>query len=198
MTAQVPDYVVMDGVEYAIAGVSGGGLFDPFALGILPATIHTACWRGYVCWYGVEDERLVLSRLVLGRDSRQHGGPIEPGTTLLGAATKVSDESTFRGSFELTGLHEPVRFTGGLLLGSGFVRSTYVHMGFHPAWRYESVVELLADEGRVTTRTDCSAEMAALRERIAAQDVADPDGGKADLHEWIAGTFTLDYSRSGR
>ncbi len=31
-----------------------------------------------------------------------------------------------------------VPFTGALLLGERFITSTYVHMGFHPAWKFAS------------------------------------------------------------
>jgi hypothetical protein len=53
-----------------------------------------------------------------------------------------------------------VPFSGGLLLGQGFIRTTYVHMGFHPAWKFEKVAELLLEHGGVTSTLDRSAELA--------------------------------------
>ena len=36
----------------------------------------------------------------------------------------------------------PIAYTGGLLLARGFIQKLYEHMGFHPAWKYEQVIEL--------------------------------------------------------
>ena len=61
-----------------------------------------------------------------------------------------------------------VSFSAGLLLGQGFIGSTYVRMGFHPAWKFGRVVELLLDNGRATGIVDRSDELAAVRQRIAS------------------------------
>lgn len=53
-----------------------------------------------------------------------------------------------------------------MLLGRGFIRELYVHMGFDPAWKYEEVHELLFREGALTEAADRSAGMAALREKM--------------------------------
>jgi hypothetical protein len=196
VTAQISDCVILGGTEFAVAGVSGEGLFDPQANGLAPSMINTACWRGYVCWYAVGDDRLILDQLVLGGETTLDGEAIEPGASVLGQPAHPSQDGFFAGCLQLRRLRMPVPFSGGLLLGEGFVSSTYVHMGFHPAWRYESVVELLAHEGRVTEIADRSAEMAAIRRRIAEGDQADPDGERGGP-VWIERTFTLDYTRSG-
>lgn len=82
-----------------------------------------------------------------------------------------------------------------LLLGRGFIRSTYVHMGFHPVWKFAKVIELLLREGAVTDSLDRSAELAAFRQRIANGEAADPDGPRGGA-DWVRRTFSLDYSRS--
>ena len=196
VTAQIPDFVILRGIAFALAGVSGEGLFDPQASGLAPSVINTACWRGYVCWYGVGDDRLILDRLVLGGASTLDGEEIEEGTTVLGRPAHASDDGLFAGCLDIRRVGLPVPFSGGLLLGDGFVGSTYVHMGFHPAWRYESVIELLVREGRVTAIADRSAQMAAIRSRIAEGSQTDPDGERGGP-AWIERTFTLDYTRSG-
>ncbi len=48
MTGQLPDFFELDAITYSLAGVNGGPLFDPTDYSIKPATINTACWRGYV------------------------------------------------------------------------------------------------------------------------------------------------------
>lgn len=139
----------LPGQSCSPAGVDGGPLFRPRDYGIMPAGISTACWRGYVCWYEVADDQLRLSKLLLGAGSKVDRRKIGPGTTLLGTAA-VAGDSGLRG-FQAEGIDLPLPFTGGLLLGLGFLPSTYVHMGFHPACRFETVVELVLEDGRVTT-----------------------------------------------
>lgn len=93
----------------------------------------------------------------------------------------------------MAGLAIPIPFTGGMLLGQGFIDRLYVHMGFHPAWKYTRVVELRLDGGRLVDQCDRSAEMAELRRRIEAGEVPDPLRSRAD---WIQASFTLDYALS--
>lgn len=46
-----------------------------------------------------------------------------------------------------------VPLSGGLLLGEGFIQELYVHMGFHPAWKYLHVIELIFEGGQLHKRT---------------------------------------------
>jgi hypothetical protein len=194
MTAQVPDTVLLDGERLVIAGVSGHGLFRPEDHHLRPAMIHTACWRGYVCQYVVANGRLVLGELHLGSGSEIDGQGIGPGTRLLGGSAArqgIADG----GGYVYRSLGWPVPFTGGLLLGADFVRSTYVHMGFHPAWKFGRVIELVVEHGVVQAGHDRSAAVAERRRAIEAGELADPDGSPGGM-AWIERTFTLDYSRT--
>jgi hypothetical protein len=78
----------------------------------------------------------------------------------------------------------PVPITGGMLLGHGFISSTYVHMGFHPAWKFETVIELLLEGGVVTGTMDRSDEISVIRQRIEAGAIANPDGHLAVSTGW--------------
>jgi hypothetical protein len=89
----------------------------------------------------------------------------------------------------------PLRFTGGLLLGKGFIRSLYEHMGFHPAWKYEKVIELIFSGGVLAAAYDRSAEMAEIREVKAGTN---GHGSKrfnspAQMVRWIAKCFDRRY-----
>lgn len=193
MTAQVTDTVVHDGFEFAVAGVSGGPLFEPQAVGLKPVMMDTSCWRGFVCVYSTDNGRLHLTSLMVGAQSMLAGEAITEATVLLGAQARPSKIPRHAWLFE--GLRHPIDFSGGLLLGRGFIRSTYVHMGFHPAWKYEQVVEVILADGTVTKAEDLSAAMAAKRDAIETGREADPDGepgGRA----WVERTFTLSYDRS--
>lgn len=191
MTAQVPDSIEIDGVRYALTGHSGTGLFNPADHGIEPQVIHTGCWRGFICHYAVRGDALHLATLRLGRGSLVAGARIEPGqTTLLGATLEDSGGDWLFRFDEL-----PMPYTGTLLACAGFVQSTYVHMGFAPAWKFEQVVELVVDAGRVTARRDLSEEMARTRRSIESGDRPDPDGPPGSP-EWVARTFERGYDRS--
>ena len=82
MTAQINDAFHLDSVDYSLAGISDGELFDPSLLGINPMGTCTACYRGYQAVFGIADERLVLKTLhanLLTDDksySRMTGPPI--------------------------------------------------------------------------------------------------------------------------
>lgn len=195
VTAQISDTVKSAGEELQIAGISSPPLFEPSAYGLKPSTIGSACWRGYVCGFVVEGGQLRLQRLLLGRKSKVGERELTVGDELLGGAVGEATKSWERGCLLLDGLDYPVSYTGGLLVGDGFVSATYVHMGFHPAWKFERVVELIFEAGNLTDRIDRSEEMRALRERIAAGEQSDPDG-KRGSRKWIERTFSLDYQRS--
>ncbi|TMR09263.1 hypothetical protein ETD86_44380 [Nonomuraea turkmeniaca] len=84
MTSQIPDIVVIDCIDHAIAGIDGGPLFDPADHGIEPGFFSTGCWRGCYCDYVIRHGRLLLYRLTFGeqavggdRPSALFGAPVE-------------------------------------------------------------------------------------------------------------------------
>jgi hypothetical protein len=59
---------------------------------------------------------------------------------------------------------------------------------------YRVVLVLIFERGRVVERHDRSAAMAAIRERLAGRPLQPGlEASDAELREWIAGTFRLDY-----
>jgi hypothetical protein len=153
MTAQISEQVGYRGKRHSIAGVNGSGLFDPSEHGIQPVTISTACWRGYHCTYEVAEGSLLLTSVTVGLDE-EHRALAErgEGPRLFG---KVPRRYPVRGHV-YDGLREVMPFTGGLLLADGFIRELYVHMGFHPAWKFREVHELLFERGKVVKEADRS------------------------------------------
>jgi hypothetical protein len=61
------------------------------------------------------------------------------------------------------GLDYPLDYTGSLLIADGFIQALYVHGGFHPAWKFERVLELVFDAGRFVEVVDRSERMAEVR-----------------------------------
>ncbi len=152
--------------------------------------ISTACWRGFICTYGVSDGALFLEELRVGlsaedKEATKAGG----GRPLFGKVPGY----TF-GTAVYESLHSPVPFSGGLLIADGFIRELYVHMGFHPAWKFTEVHELLFEEGRLAEARDCSEAMARVRERLTQQPLSPGSGAStAEIEQWIGKTFRLDY-----
>lgn len=176
MTAQIDDVFLYRGDEYAVAGISEGKLFDPAVLEIEPSMASTACWRGYQVVYSIVDRHLVAANLHVNLLEKK-GGRFQRqlGPTINGVAPEGPDEDEsgpdevviqfFNNHYE--GMNYHLEYSGGLLLADGFIRELYVHMGFHPAWKYETVIELVFENGILTDETDRSLQMAEIRDMVA-------------------------------
>jgi hypothetical protein len=187
MTAQISDAVTYERHRYSLAGVKGPGLFDPKDLGLQPRATSSANWRGYYCGYEVRDDQLELSDLHIGLESP------EP-ATILGIAPTW--QKTYGKMHEAGYQHmrAPIAFTGGLLIADGFINEMYVHMGFHPAYKYRVVHELIFDAGRLTSATDQSANMEKVRRCLVGKSLQPGmDAGEEEIMEWIKTTFSLEY-----
>ncbi|QDT74549.1 hypothetical protein [Lacipirellula limnantheis] len=205
MTAQVPDIVNFRGQQYALAGIDGVGLFKPEDHGLVAQAFSTACWRGFHCEYSVHDEALFLEQLNIGlseedsaKGAQVFGRVLESYTydarkLEKGAWVPVTQLAHDK---RVRNLHQPVRFSGGLLLGGEFIREMYVHMGFHPAHKFRIVHELIFEEGRLQKAFYCSTEMANFREAMASRP-GQPERrpSKQEIEEWVQRTFSLDYER---
>jgi hypothetical protein len=213
MTAQINDVVLYRGREHDLAGISGTGFFDPAEHGLQPHGFSTACWRGFHCTYEVAEQSLFLTRLNIGlslddRAALEAGG----GPRLFGRAprrytirghsvnvhtgeTKTSWDSS---DFLVDGFRELIPFTGGLLLGAGFISRMYVHMGFHPPYKYRVVHELIFESGRLVEECDRSEQMAELRRRAKPRSKSPAsESSRAEISQWVAECFNRDYRRSG-
>jgi hypothetical protein len=83
-----------------------------------------------------------------------------------------------------------------LLLARGFIDNLYVHMGFHSAWKYEAVVELVFDTGVLTGEFDRSRQMAELRREITGAKAADESGPimtRDDIAKFVEQSFDRKY-----
>jgi hypothetical protein len=166
MTAQFDDLFLYGEVEYSVSGISGGEVFDPFALGLNPVGSCTACWRGYQALFTITDSRLVLDTIHVnlfeeGEGYVRHEGPAINGIWPKGP---VGKNDLFNNHY--MGINFPLEYTGGLLLANGFIEDLYVHMGFHPAWKYENVIELIFEKGALKAEFDRTKLMARVRKTV--------------------------------
>lgn len=209
MTAQISDTVLYHKKSCAIAGINGSGLFDPVQYGIKPAMISTACWRGYYCTYEVADTSLFLTQLNIGlseadRDKAEQGdglkllGKIPTRHNKFGHPIDLKNNKTMRNwefsYFRVDSLRELIPFTGGLLLGDDFIREMYVHMGFHPAYKFRNVYELVFDHGQLVEEHDRSSQMAQFREMLSP-DTLKPGVSASgnEIKQWLKQCFSLEY-----
>lgn len=194
MTAQINDKVFHRKVGYSIAGISGSGLFEPQAHGIEPMSMSTACWRGYYVEYAIEDSQLVLSQVTLGLykgdELRAKAGH---GPALFDVLPRYDGQ---RWGWVYGPFHVPVSFTGGLLLADEFISELYVHMGFHPAWKYRQVREVLFEHGRMIEDFDRSSQIEELRAQLSAQLLQPAlHENKVRIAEWVQQCFSRDYTQ---
>jgi len=184
---QVYDTLQWTGARHQITACKGSGLFEPPAHGLAPVEFIRTCRRGYYCRYAVEDGRLFLTEVHVGLD-----GPAEAaamagdGPLLFGRAPRrymmyayrlgdVSDGQMGRTSLEspdwvYRDLHEPLAFTGGLVVAVDTVADLYPYSGARPGYVFASVSELVFDGGRIAHHIDHSATMAGLRNGLARRD----------------------------
>ena len=172
MTAQVPDGILINSKPYAIASIEGGELFSPQSVGITPGPANTACWRGYICQYKIENEELLLNELQVAIMKVEGEGSNRKFVQQIGPEINGVQPKSAEGKFLSSGnlyenLNLPIPFSGTILAADGFIRELYVHMGFHPAWKYETVLEVKCENGKVIAIEDISKQMAALRKKAA-------------------------------
>ncbi len=191
MTAQFSDTVHYREKPYDLAGTSGGSLFEPGPHGLFAQGTCTACWRGFLCEYAVVEKRLVLQTLNININPDFEGGAA-PTLNGVGASRPQEKFALFTHIYPDVGLTIP--FTGGLLLATDFIQDLYVHMGYHPAWKYREVMELSFHEGTLERANDVSVKM----EEIRAQQGPGGAGSGADtlgakVLALIRSAFDWDY-----
>jgi hypothetical protein len=187
-----------------MAGICGRGLFEPQSHGIQPIEISSACHRGFHCVYEVAEGWLKLRRVYLGlRKEDAEAVERERGPRLFGKTAhrypvvyggSTGESKTLSSDFVVAELDEVIAFDGGLLLGGDLIQETYVQAGFHPAYRYRVVYELIFQEGRLMEEADRSGATGEFREMLA--DGSSESGANATREEvdrWIARCFWLDY-----
>jgi hypothetical protein len=199
MTAQIPDILLLQDRAFSIVGVNGQGLFDPADYDLRPFARITSCWRGYVCEYKVLGSEFLLNKLKINLGANQLGeeprGFISEAGPPINAVRPVlatDNHDLFSNTYHDLNLR--VGFTGGLLAADDFIRELYVHMGFHPAWKYRKVFELVIAHGSITETRDVSEQMQQIRNRMT-QSQLEPgtNATKQEMEAWVAATFKLDY-----
>ena len=196
MTAQMHDRVNFQGQEYNLVGVNGLELFNPEKFGFKSTGRITSCGRGFVCHYILSGNTLILNKLEV---SYGHLGKTKFSPKKCPAINNISptyteDRSAFFNNV-YKNLNLKMEFTGGILIADGFFDKLYVHMGFHPAWKYRTIYELTFDNGQMINRQDVSKKMGEIREEMI-QHPLEPglEVGFREHARWVHSTYSLVYS----
>ena len=180
MTAQISDMIRYHDGDYSVVGWEGAAPFDPAVHALEPVMFSTGCWQGYTCAYEVvaqatavqaeparrvdgaeRTEVLRLAKVYIGLAGEQRTAAERGDGPQLFGVSPIYSESD--GCFVYDGLAAAVPYSGCLTLGADFVWDQYVHMGFHPPWKYRTVLDLTFAAGRLVKAVDRSDEMARLR-----------------------------------
>jgi hypothetical protein len=106
-------------------------------------------------------EVLRLATVFIGLGGEQRAAAERGDGPALFGMRPIYSESD--GCFVYDGLAAVAPYSGCLTLGADFVWDQYVHMGFHPPWKYGTVLDLTFAAGRLVEAVDRSEEMARLR-----------------------------------
>jgi hypothetical protein len=196
VTAQASDIVIYKGGQFNLAAYSNGEPFDPSKHGYKPVMASTACWRGYLCKYKIENGRLLLDKLHINhQESNLPVSKKEQPPNLNSSVASVSKQS-FLGLWLFEDVNLPLDYSGGLIVARGFIRSLYVHMGFQPIWKYEVVHELIFNSGELQTESDLSSRMAEIREKTESETTENGEKpSRKEIDMWINESFRRDYKR---
>ncbi len=183
MTVQINDMFRYRDVEYAVAGISEGELFDVYVLGLKPEYVTTACWRGYQAFFSVVKSRLILDALHVNLFQEGEGYEQKEGPVINGIMPSPSKEaySSFNNFYE--GLNYHIEYSGGLLIADSFINDLYVHMGFHPAWKYKNVIELIFEKGALKAELNRSKRMEKIRKTVVKYKSKEESGQKPNRDE---------------
>ena len=179
MTAQIGDIFKYQKKEYTVVALSNGQLFDPKNYGLEAHARCTACYRGYWCEYGVDDESLMLRDFYMfnldGNYPPLNGIQIAP-QEFEECQCYVGENKWEKSTMPAHLGHQVYRnvnlllpYTGKILLGRDFMGEYYIHMGFQRGWAYRRLIELEFDEGLLLESHDVSHIARAKREEIKQQ-----------------------------
>ena len=201
MTAQISDSIWINEENFSVVGVNGNDLFIPQAWGINPVATVSSCWRGYVCQYKIQSNKLILDNLQVSFGIYENNGigqafVPQTSTAINGVIPNApgGDYPLFNNIYENLGLE--INFSGGILAGNGFIHALYVHMGFHPAWKYHHVHELILAKGNTQEIRDVSGVIEKIRNKMIEHPLAADisESSQRDFESWIEKSFRLNYN----
>lgn len=180
MTAQIGDTFRYEEQEYSIVAISNSIPFHPKDYGMEPEAVCTACWDGYWCDYKISDNGIFLQNLYI--NSKDGNYPEING---------VKGNNQYMGHHLYKNINLPIPYSGKIVVGKDFINKYYVHMGYQRAWGYETLLEFVYEDGKLTDIMDYSSVAAELREK-SDDGVGGSLHGEGDKLNFIEDSFSLD------
>lgn len=203
MTAQIGDIYKYGKKEYRIVAMSAGMPFNPKYYGLEPHPSSTACYRGYWCEYSVDDEKLVLKNMYMFNMDDNYpplnGIEVAPqeyeecwGSKPGMKGIQKITVPAYMGHRAYKELNMLIPYTGKILLGDGFMREYYIHMGFQRAWAYKKLIEFVFDEGIAVECNDLS-HIAKVQRQTMKEQNENPQYPDENISKFVEDSFSLDY-----
>lgn len=203
MTAQISDIYKRNNQEYKIVAMSEPMTFKPQDYGMNPEPCITSCWRGYWCEYEINEEGLFLKNLFMHNGDDDY--PDINGVKVLPLTYHEADcYSMEKGWYKMMtedycghrmykDIDLRIPYTGRILLGDGFIREYYIHMGYQRAWAYKTLIEFIFENGLLVETIDHSDIAAKIREQMERHK-QDPDYLASEtIKQFISDSFSLKY-----
>ncbi|MBQ7357194.1 MAG: hypothetical protein IJW65_00485 [Clostridia bacterium] len=164
MSGQMADNLNFNGTEYNILMKTDIIPFEPSAYGVEPdGEMCSMCWRGYWCGYDVRNGMLVLDDLNINTPDGVYP-PINGVAPLIDA--KTGNYVADIGFLKYSGLGIKIEYRGKMVIGRGFLRDFYIHMGVQRGWAFETLIELSFEGGVLVGVVDLSDIAAEIRADI--------------------------------
>ena len=170
MTAQIPDRFIFENKAYGLVGRSDA---EPLDIGIakhrLSYTSSTACHRAYIADFTIHNNFLCVKELLINLDVLPPDGmrrrPKYGGVKPIVLSNSDDVEGVGKRGFNTVyrDVYKKLDYTGGLLIADGYLRDKYRLFGCAQCWHYETVKEILFENGRLENVVDISDRMPALR-----------------------------------
>ncbi len=178
MTGQIPDSFLYEGEVYSLIGIEEEEPFSPLDYDITPEIASTACWRGFVLYYTLDDKYLILQDMQLNTKEAKKINGVKP--------KKTKDMFTFH----YQDLNLNLDYSGKLLIARDFIDEMYVHMGFQRPITFRKVVELDFNNGVLLSVNDLSEQMENRRNKPSAEGARPKTMKDKDVKNWIKDTFS--------
>ncbi|MCE7748923.1 MAG: hypothetical protein GPJ51_11030 [Candidatus Heimdallarchaeota archaeon] len=178
MTGQIPDSFLYEGEVYSLIGIEEEEPFSPLDYDIMPEMASTACWRGFVLYYKLDDNYLTLQDMQLNTQEAKKINGVKP----------MKTKDMFK--FHYQDLNLKLDYTGKLLIARDFIDEMYVHMGFQRPIAFRKVVELDFNNGELLSVNDLSEQMENRRNKSPADGARPKTMKDKDVKNWIKDTFS--------
>ena len=179
MTAQIHNVFLYNDQRYSIIAQQNVLDFKPEAYGISPDTGCSMCWRGYYCKFGIIDNQLVIMDWnLMVKDT------VDP------PIVENTKAHISYGKLQYIAMNFPMDYSGGIVIGTGFIDKYYIHMGYQQVYAYEKVLELIFEKGQLMEAIDHSDRVEQIRLTIAEKH----EGQKDQMLDNINNFFSLRYN----